>query len=256
MNSASARSVGASCRVTRSGASSTTDLEPGPEPRPADHLRRQGDDVSIGAIVAGQPHDPGSREVTAELREEPHVRAPEAVDGLVRVADGAEVGVRPDELLQEPDLLLVDVLVLVDRDPPVLPPVPRANPGVGFQHVRRPQDEIVEIAQVGGLHRSLVCLQHFSRHFLRRRPAGALRARDGREPTTRPPLGDIERVPQQPDPLGLRSNPEPRAAGPPRCGARSGWTGPESGTCAARPAPMRRAGEPAGGRASRRRRGA
>jgi hypothetical protein len=45
------------------------------------------------------------------------VRAPEAVDRLVLVADDAEVGVRPvGELVDEAVLDVVGVLVLIDHD--------------------------------------------------------------------------------------------------------------------------------------------
>ena len=128
--------------------------------------------------------------------------------GLIGVADGADVAVRTNELLQEPDLQCVDILVLVDRDPPMVPPVVRPQRRVGFERVHRAHDEIVEIAQVASLHRALVCLEHLARSLVRRRPVGTLCARDRRQPTPRLPLGDVQRIAQQLNPLGLRRDPK------------------------------------------------
>ena len=164
--------------------------------------------MAAGAVVAVQPHDLRPREVPPELREEAHVRAPEAVDGLVRIADGADVPVRGNELPDEPDLLLVHVLVFVDADPSMALPVLRPERGRGFQRIRRPDDEIVEIAEVAGFHGSLVCLERFARPPVRRRRAGALGVGDGRETAARLPFGDLQRIPEQFEPFGLRCDPE------------------------------------------------
>ena len=208
MNSASAFSVGASWIAMRSGASSTTGTERCPEPeRPITCVER-GDDVAVRAVVAGEPYDPGPRKVPFELRKESQVRAPESIDGLVRIANGAEVSALRHEQLHEPHLLLVDVLVLVDRDPLIALPVLLPERGRGFQRIRRPDDEVVEIAEVAGFHFALVGLQRFAERLVRRRGAGAPGLRDPRQPAPRLLLGKAQRVPEQLDSFGVGGDPE------------------------------------------------
>ena len=172
---------------------------------------------------------------------------------LVRIPDGADVAVPGNELLHEPDLLLVHVLVLVDGHPAPAPAVSLAQCRFRFQRVRGPNHEIVEVAQVAGLHRVPVCLDHVSGDFLRRRPAGALRVRNVRQPAACPALRDTQGVPKQFDPLGLRRDPEaPLEAG------RIVVLGQQGETQGVKrvdrgPAPTRPAAATASGRASRRR---
>ena len=176
--------------------------------RRGDDLRRQGYDVGVGAVVAAEPHHPGAGEVLNEFREEPPVGAPEAVDGLVRVADGADVAVGRRNLPDEPNLLLVHVLVLVDADPRILLPRVVADRGVGFQGVRGADDEVVEVAPVARLHLAPVGLPRLRELLVRERRAGPLALGDGRQAGAGLPLGDPQRILQQPQPLVLGCNPE------------------------------------------------
>ena len=74
-----------------------------------------------------------TREILLETQEEPDVGAPEPVDRLFRGADRGEVAVRPRELAQQPVLLLVAILVLIDRDLPVPITVGSSQVRVGLQ---------------------------------------------------------------------------------------------------------------------------
>src|SRR5919106_1804307 len=69
-----------------------------------------------GAVVLLERDRAGAPEVALELEDVADVRAPEGVDGLVRVADGEDVPVLPGEELEEPVLGVVRVLILVHED--------------------------------------------------------------------------------------------------------------------------------------------
>ena len=112
----------------------------------------EGDDVGVGAVIAAEPRHPGAGEVFGEVGEEPPVGATEAVDGLVGIADGADVAVGRRELPDEPHLLLVHVLVLVDANPRIPLPYLGARFVIEFQSVRGADDQVVEVAPVARLH--------------------------------------------------------------------------------------------------------
>src|ERR1700694_2761166 len=85
-------------------------------PRRGDDLRRGGDDGSARAIVLAQADELGLGMVLLEAAEASGVGGGEAVDRLVRVADDTDAGARRGEQREQPVLLVVDVLELVDGD--------------------------------------------------------------------------------------------------------------------------------------------
>ena len=76
-----------------------------------------------GAVVRGQLHRGGRREVRREPAEDADVRAAEAVDRLVRVADRGQPGAVAADRAEQVVLRGVDVLVLIHAD--VRPPGPQ-----------------------------------------------------------------------------------------------------------------------------------
>ena len=62
-----------------------------------DGLQRPGHDGGAGAVVRRERRRGRPRVVLPEPQEEAHVRAPEAVDGLIRVTDHGEAGPVPGE---------------------------------------------------------------------------------------------------------------------------------------------------------------
>src|SRR3954463_103383 len=80
-------------------------------------LHGGGQDRGARTVVAGQADRAGVDEVLVEAQEVLHVGAAEGVDGLVGVADRAQVAVGRAEQAQQLVLDLVDVLVLVHEDP-------------------------------------------------------------------------------------------------------------------------------------------
>ncbi len=118
--------------------------------------QRASHDHLAGAVVPGQVHQPGRGEVLLEAQEETHVGAAEGVDGLVGIADGAEVPVRRGEQAQQQVLEFVDVLVLVNADPAEPVAVVRHQVGVGGEQGDRQRDQVVEVDQVPRAQRLVV----------------------------------------------------------------------------------------------------
>src|SRR6266508_1028637 len=152
-----------------------------------------------GAVVAGELGGGRAGEVLPEAQEEADVGAPEAVDGLVRVADRAEVAVGRGEQPQQPVLQFVDVLVLVHRDPAPAAAVPRRQLVVAAEQGDRQRDQVVEVDQVALAERLVVVVEEVV-HLLgggRGRRAGIARRPDPLAP------GDLCRQ----APLTSRSTP-------------------------------------------------
>jgi len=110
-----------------------------------DRLQRGVDNGARRAVVAGQVHNHGGWIVVREALEDTHVRPAKTVDGLVGVADGAEVRTRRCEEPNETILQGVDVLILVDRYPAVPFPVGGAELVVRLEEPQRQRDQIVEV---------------------------------------------------------------------------------------------------------------
>ena len=81
-----------------------------------DHRVRGAEDRVRRAVVLLERDRLRAREVALEVEDVVDVGAAEAVDRLVRVADGEHVPVLRGEQLQQPVLRVVRVLVLVDED--------------------------------------------------------------------------------------------------------------------------------------------
>ena len=174
-------------------------------------LGREPDDIAVGAIVAAQPHDLSRWKVALKLREKAHIRAPEAIDGLVRVANRADVAIGRNEVFEEPDLLLIDILVLVDGHPAVALPIRGLEGRSGGQSIGRPDHQVVKVEQVVGIELVLVgrvgCAQLAAGGRCRPGPLGA---GDGRQLAARFFGRYAESVPEQAQALGVRG--EPKAA--------------------------------------------
>ena len=140
----------------------------GPEPllAPAgvardDGVRRRED--RLGRPVVLLEHDRrGVRVVALELLDVADGGAAERVDGLVGVADDAQLpgrqrlGRGADELLDEDVLRVVGVLVLVDEHVPEPAAVVLGDVGEELQHGHRARDEVVEVEGVGASQAPLV----------------------------------------------------------------------------------------------------
>src|SRR4029077_19536727 len=85
------------------------------------------------------------RVVGAEAEEDADVGAAEAVDRLVGIADGAEIGAGGSEDPEERGLERIDVLVLVDRDPGEAPAVALGAVGLRLEQRQGLEEEIVEV---------------------------------------------------------------------------------------------------------------
>ena len=66
-----------------------------------------------GTVIGGKLDDPGPGIVLAEPVEKAHVRAPESVDGLIRISDHGQVGVRRAKKAQQPVLDEINVLEFI-----------------------------------------------------------------------------------------------------------------------------------------------
>ena len=122
---------------------------------------RRAENPTRAAVVLLQPDDLRPREVLREVEDVVHLRAAPAVDGLVIVADHAEVSVDGGELAEQLVLGRIGVLELVHQD------VAKAS-GVSLQDVvplleqlADPDDQVAEIDGVRRLQRRLVAPVHF-----------------------------------------------------------------------------------------------
>ena len=101
-----------------------------------------------GAVVLLEADGAGVGELLLEIENVLDVRAAPAVDGLVFVADHADVAVRTEQLHQLV-LRAVGVLVLVDQQVTVLAVVALAYLGRGFEQTYGFEQKIVKIERVG-----------------------------------------------------------------------------------------------------------
>ena len=99
------------------------------------------------AVVVEEAHDPGAPEPVGEAREVAGVGPVPRVDGLVGVADHAEVGAVAEPAGQQLVLRGVDVLELVDEQVPEPPPLGGRELGVGRQRVGAQEEQVVEVDQ-------------------------------------------------------------------------------------------------------------
>ncbi len=103
-----------------------------------------------GAVVFLEADDLGIGEEFLELQDVGDFRAAPAVDGLVVIADDADVVGRADELLEEAHLEGVRVLELIDGDAGVDFPEVVADIGVLAEDLLGEEEEVVEVDGVLG----------------------------------------------------------------------------------------------------------
>ena len=111
-------------------------------------------------------------------------------------------------MLEEPDLLLIDILVLVNRHPAVALPIRGLEGGIGGQGVGRPDDQVVKVEQVVGV--ELVLVGRVGRAWLSVgwRRLGPLGVGDGRQLAAGFFGRYAESVPEQAQALGVRGEPK------------------------------------------------
>jgi hypothetical protein len=115
-----------------------------------------GEDGGARAVVLLELDDVSAGEVVLELEDVAHVGAAPAVDGLVVVADDAEVLVLLAEGADERELRAVRVLVLVDEDVAVARPPAREDVGARLPERDDTANEVVEVVGPEGPERRLV----------------------------------------------------------------------------------------------------
>ncbi len=127
-----------------------------------DHRVGGGQDGLGGAVVLLQQDRARVREILLELDDVADAGAAEGVDGLVGVADDAQlarldtgVGWR-DQLADQLVLRVVGVLVLVDQHVPEAAPVVLGHGGQPLQQRDRLHDQVVEVERVGRAQPGLV----------------------------------------------------------------------------------------------------
>jgi hypothetical protein len=100
----------------------------------------------LGAAAEVLVQDVERRVVAAgEVAEQCRIGATEPVDALVVVADGHDLAVVADQLLDERDLGAVDVLELVDEQPAPALPSPVAQPRIAGQDGPGGDDQVVVV---------------------------------------------------------------------------------------------------------------
>ncbi len=155
-----AAGVGAGHRLWRQERVASPRVDAAAQPDPPGHPLGGGQQPGAEAS-GGAQHDGvgrgavGARELRGEVEDAAHLRAAEAVDALVRVADGDEVATVAGQRPEQGDLAGVGVLVLVDEDEPVaLAQLGLVHPGL--QHRAAQQVGVVggalrvEVVEVAG----------------------------------------------------------------------------------------------------------
>ena len=113
-----------------------------------DDLLRGFQDGGRGAVVLLQDDLAGVGEILLKAPEEAGVGPAEAVDGLIRVADDAEIGPARGQQPQQLILPLVQVLIFVHRDPTVAGLQRLQDLLVFLQQAHGLEDEVVEVEGV------------------------------------------------------------------------------------------------------------
>ena len=114
-----------------------------------DHRGRAFEDDLSGAVVLFEADGADVGEVLLELQNVAYVRAAPTVDGLVLVADDADVSRGPGQQLHQLVLRAVGVLILVDEDVLVTAVVSLTDLGDGLEQAHGLQQQIVEVERVG-----------------------------------------------------------------------------------------------------------
>ena len=106
---------------------------------------RRAQDRVRRAVVLLQRDRARAGEVALEVEDVADVGAAERINGLVRVADSAQVPVVGREQLQQPVLRVVRVLVLVDEDVAERLAPALARLGEALEHVHGEEEHVVEV---------------------------------------------------------------------------------------------------------------
>ena len=101
-----------------------------------------------GAVVLFESDDLGAGEEVFEVEDIAEVGASPAVDGLVVVADDADIGVRSGEHDHESELYGVGVLVFVDEDVAALFAVGLEDIGAEVPEFDGESEEVIEVDEV------------------------------------------------------------------------------------------------------------
>ena len=102
-----------------------------------------GENLPGGAIIFFQPDGVKFREILRQLIKAGRVRAPEAVDGLIRISDHKKLCPIPVPCLHQAVLQRVDVLKLVDQKTGKTGTVLIGHRFLLFQQAKRLQEQIV-----------------------------------------------------------------------------------------------------------------
>ncbi len=113
-----------------------------------DQLRGRAENMARGAIILLQPDHMRAGEILLEAQDVVHLRAAPAVDGLVVVADAADVVVPLREQPQPEILRDVGVLVLVHQDVGEPAVILAQNVGVFLEQPQIFEQQIAEIGRV------------------------------------------------------------------------------------------------------------
>src|SRR5262249_43392889 len=113
-----------------------------------DGLERTANDDRGRPVVARQVGGRGPRVVRAETQEEAHIRAAEAVDGLVGVADDGEPRAVAAQQAEQRVLAGIDVLIFVNAYQPPAFAQRFGQRRLTAQQRRRQLDQAVEVDEV------------------------------------------------------------------------------------------------------------
>ncbi len=128
----------------------------GPSAVVRDHRVGGVEDALGRPVVLFELHHVGVGEVLLKLEDEPHIRAPPAVDALVIVSHGADVPVHGRQPCHEGVLSEVDILILIDEHvPKPLPPL-LEHRRVLHEEIDDPADQVVEVQRPRGVEPALV----------------------------------------------------------------------------------------------------
>ena len=166
-----------------------------------DHRLRRAQDHRAAAVVLLESHDLRVCVVVLEVEDVADLRAAEAIDRLVRIADDADVAVGRRKLAQQVVLHAVGVLELVDEDPREAFAILLGDGRVLLQQLQEVEQQVVEVHRAELLHALVVWPPHLlddargivaAGSEILRRQSGVLQLRDQRANSARLDLRAIE----------------------------------------------------------------
>ncbi len=174
--------------------------------RGRNHLRGQGNDVAIRAVIPGEAHDLRIGKIRFKLFKIANIGPSKTVDRLIRVADGTHITIRRHQLLNKTHLLFVNVLIFVNAHPTIALTIGGFEARLGFQQIGRPPNEVVVIHQVLPLQCLSVDAKCLGESVIFGDTLGAFEMGDRRQQTTRPLLRNPEVLAQKLQALSLSGN--------------------------------------------------